>query len=348
MPTTLRSLPFLAIIVTIGMLLLMVISLLPHDPYIRFQQLSREAVPYLRVKWIYERIHFDKTPIDIAFIGTSHTQSGVSSRLVEESLAAMGDKRHVVNLAVPHLGRDMHYLVARELLENRKVQTLVVEVQYMEARAPHPGFQRLARVGDILDQPLFVNVGVVDNLARLPMRQLELFAKTMRPDWFGMQAGFSNAAYEGPHYDDTYLSHGTDKPRTSVKQRIDFKEELRGIENDFVQKQALARRTDLAVFSENPLYRVNNMYLKMLLEMAERRSVKVVFMYLPQLDAKLAPHRGAWFAQRGEILVPADVIANPGLWQNADHLNVYGANALSAWLATCLHRGQATREASVR
>jgi hypothetical protein len=348
MTTTVRPLPFLAITAVIATLLVVLVSLLPHDPYIRFQQLSRESVPYLRIKWIYERIHFDRTPIDIAFIGTSHTQSGVNSQLVEKSLAAFGDKRHVVNLAVPHLGRDMHYLVARELLENRNVQTLVVEVQYMEARAPHPGFQRLATVGDILTQPLFVNVGVVDNLARLPMRQLELFAKTMRPGWFGLQAEFANDAYEGPHYDDTYLSHGTDKPRTSVNQRAHFKEELGWIQQDIVQKQALARRTDFAILSENPLYRVNNIYLQMLLEMAERRSVKLVFMYLPHLDAPIAPERSAWFARRGEVLVPGDVIGNAGFWQNADHLNFYGANALSAWLATELHRRHATLEASAR
>jgi hypothetical protein len=348
MTTAVRPLPFLAIAAAVATLLVVVVSLLPHDPYIRFQQLARESVPYLRIKWIYERIHFDQTPIDIAFIGTSHTQSGVNSRLIEESLAAFGDKRHVVNLAVPHLGRDMNYLVARELLENRKVQTLVVEVQYMEARAPHPGFQRLATVRDILTEPLFVNVGVADNLARLPMRQLELFAKTVRPGWFGLQAEFANDTYEGPHYDDTYLSHGTDKPRTSVNQRAHFEEELGRIQQDIVQKQALARRMDFAMLSENPLYRVNDIYLKMLLDLAERRSVKVVFMYLPHLDAQPAPDRSVWFAQRGEVLVPADVIGNAGFWQNADHLNFYGANALSTWLATKLHRGQATLEASAR
>jgi hypothetical protein len=337
MLTKLRPLPLLAVAAAIAAVLLVLVSLLPHDPYVRFQQLSHESIHYKRVKWIYERIHFDQRPIDIAFIGTSHTQSGVNSGIVEAALAAQGDQRRVVNFAVPHLGRDLQYLVARELLETRHLDTLVIEVQQVESRSPHPGFQRLATVTDIAAAPLFINTGVVDNLARLPMRQLELFAKTVRPGWFGIQPGFLPEQYEGLHFDDTYRLHGMQKPRTEVHPRAYFDKELTHIRADMAQKRSTSRYADLGPLN-NAMYRYNDIYLEKLVELAERHSVKLVFMYLPFLGADPTPQRQAWFAQHGDVIVPLAVIGDEKLWLNADHLNFYGANTLSAWLGETLRR----------
>lgn len=335
----LRPIPLLLLAVALAAAFLALVSLLPHDPYVRFQQLSRESVHYQRVKWIYERIHFDQRPIDIAFIGTSHTQSGVNSGIVETALAAQGDQRRVVNFAVPHLGRDLQFLVARELLEKRQIDTLVIEVQQVESRAPHPGFQRLATVADIADAPLFINTGVVDNLARLPMRQLELFAKTVQPAWFDMQPTFSPDRYEGPHFDDTYRLHGTEKPRTEVHPRAHFDKQLHSIRADIANKRATSRYANFGPLN-NAMYRYNDTYLRKMVEMAERRSVKVVFLYLPFLGADPTPEHQAWLAQNGEVIVPRAIIDDEKLWLNADHLNFYGANALSAWLGTTLPPAQ--------
>ena len=333
MLTKLRPISMLMIAAATAAILLTLISLLPHDPYVRFQQLSRESIHYERVKWIYERINFDQRPIDIAFIGTSHTQSGVNSGFIEAALKAKGDQRHVVNFAVPHLGRDLQYLIARELIEHRHVDTLVIELQQVENRAPHPGFQRLATLADIAAAPLFINTGAVDNLARLPMRQIELFLATQRPSWFGLHSGFNPGQYEGPHFDDTYRLHGNEMPRTAVHSRAYFNEELRNI------RANIARNAKLGLLNDF-LYRYNDIYLKRLVELAERQSVRLVFLYLPFLGAEPVPEHQSWFAQHGELIVPLAVIDDEKLWQNADHLNFYGANTLSAWLAATLYRGQ--------
>src|SRR6516162_4984593 len=44
---------------------------LPQDRYLRYQALNDHSAP--QAYWIYERIHFDSTPIDVAFVGTSRT-----------------------------------------------------------------------------------------------------------------------------------------------------------------------------------------------------------------------------------------------------------------------------------
>src|SRR4051812_13787892 len=48
---------------------------LPDNRYLRFLSLTDSAV--VKARWIYERIHFDPAPIDIVFIGTSHSVFGI-------------------------------------------------------------------------------------------------------------------------------------------------------------------------------------------------------------------------------------------------------------------------------
>ena len=210
---------FLGTILFVAVAGLAVLCVLPHDRYIHFQAVAAESDYALPLKWIYERIHDDPTAIDIALIGTSHTQSGVNSALVETSLRTVGDPAHVVNFALPFLGRDLEYLIARELLDSRPVQTLVIELQEDEPTAPHPSFQRLADPGDILSAPLLVNSRLFETMANLPQRQAALFLRSLAPSWFGLSPDFQAATYAGPHWDDTYAMHthqGFDNPRTAV------------------------------------------------------------------------------------------------------------------------------------
>lgn len=338
MARTLTPFQFLAATMSAAILIVIVLVLLPHDPYIRFQQFSRESVHYLRAQWIYERIHFDGTPIDIAFIGTSHTQSGIDTEVIETSLRSLGKESRAVNFAIPHLGRDLEYLVARELLENRQIKTLVIEVQQIEARAPHPGFQRLASVADMLEAPLVINTGAIENLLRTPLREVELFKRSIFPEKFGLNNAFVNAKYEGPHFNDTYQLHGFSQPRTSVRPKNHFLPELKKIHLELQNKRQLADYFETKMIDHNPLYRYNNIYLKKIVDLAKSRSVHVVFLYLPFIDAPPKPEHAAWLETMGSILVPEDIIADASLWQNADHLNVFGARALSSWIAYALAR----------
>ena len=152
---------------------------------------------YARLGWIYERIHFDPTPIDVAFIGTSHTMNGIDAGAVAEAITQVSNGSssgshavHVTNLAIPEYGRNLHWLIARELLENRKVGMLVLEIFETETRKPHPLFVYPAEVSDVLDAPLFVNLNYFHDTVRLPYRQLSLFIKTQWPEQFGLRERF--------------------------------------------------------------------------------------------------------------------------------------------------------------
>ena len=304
------------------------LALLPQDRYQRFAEAATESKHYLRIKWIYERIHFDETPIDVAFIGTSHTQSAIDSRIVEAGLRAHGQDVHVVNFAVPHLGRDLHWLIARELLESRPVRELVVEVQDFEPRAPHPAFQRLGSVGDLLTSPVVVNTGFFENLVRLPRRQLDLFLPAM--------AGkapfvFSRQDYEGPHWDDTEKLHGFDQLRTGTHPVAYLDEQADLLRASLREKEQLARRWRLPGGC-SVLKHYNRFYLDGLLNLARERGVHVTFLYLPFFRGPEQPLEAAWYAPFGPTLKPQAVLDDATSWLNVDHLNVVGARRTSQWL----------------
>jgi len=319
---------FLLLIALATLVALTGLSLLPQDRYQRFAEAATESKHYLRIKWIYERIHFDETPIDVAFIGTSHTQSAVDSRIVEAALRARGQDVHVVNFAVPHLGRDLHWLLVRELLTSRRVRELVVEVQDFEPRAPHPAFQRLGSVGDLVESPLIVNTGFFDNLARLPRRQLDLFMPAMA----GRSAFvFSPRGYEGPHWDDTERLHGFDQQRTGTHPAAYLDEQAELLRTALHDKERLAGRLRLPSGC-SVLKHYNRFYLDSLLNLARERGVHVTFLYLPFFRGPEQPLEAALYEPYGPIVKPQGVLDDVTSWLNVDHLNVSGARRTSQWL----------------
>lgn len=327
-----RPLAFLAVIGTVTLALLIGLTLLPHSRYIRFQQAALESLQLLRVKWIYQRIHFDPTPIDVAFIGTSHTQSSIDAELVEAALRARGRDWHVVNFAVPWLGRDLHYLIVRELLETRKPAKLVVEVQESEPRAPHPAFLALAEPGDIIEAPAIINVNYLDNFARLPLRQAALFVRSWLPSLFGLDPDFNPAGYEGQYWNDTYRLHGFPETRTAIYATDHFTASVSKLRAAFESKQALGRRLTVPFLHHSLPYRYNMIYLERLLDLAREKGVEIIFYYMPFFTGPRAPADQTMLSAYGPIVSPREVLDDPSSWQNEDHLNVFGARRASRWM----------------
>src|SRR5688572_5686437 len=101
---------------------------LPHDPYIRYQQL-RNTIQF-RSQWIYERIELDPTPIHVAIVGNSRMGAGVSAPQLQELLQAKtGQNIQTANVSLPQEGRNVHYAVAKRLIETRpELKTIVFSV----------------------------------------------------------------------------------------------------------------------------------------------------------------------------------------------------------------------------
>lgn len=306
---------------------------IPHDRYIRWQDMRDEA--WARLGWIYERIHFDRTPIDIAFIGTSHTMNGVSGAAVRAALAAAGGGcQQVVNLSYPSYGRNLHWLIARELLENRRVGTLVIEVFENESRKAHPFFSSIAEVSDVLGAPALINLNYLSDLARLPARQVMLGLKTLMPERFGLHRGFDPARYDGADVDNTRQVQVGGVVLTPVRDTAPPREQL---ERAAARVRAAKDGNMLGERFEALEYRFPRHYLDRILALARQRGVAVKFLYLPSYAyVGGAPRDPSLYAGRGEMLATGTLLADPGLWYDPDHLNARGAALLSGALGGML------------
>jgi hypothetical protein len=323
---------FFVLLLAAALAMLVLVCLLPQDRYIRFRDINEPAV--VKAGWIYERIHFDPTPIDTVFIGTSHSVFGIDSARVEQSCRlARGHRCASVNLALQHLGRDLHWLIAREVLETRKPKLLLIEVQEREPRAMHPAFPYLADALDIVTAPLLINLDYFPSLARLPLRQLSLFAKSASPSLFGVRSDFDPAFYRGAHWDDTWQETGTREHPIKVQPRTRIHS---AAELEAQRAHALANEGGAPKLPRSLRwleYRATLIYLYKIIALAKEKGVSVRFVYLPSFDNMTTPEFLTDYEKSAPLWqMPAEIRARPEYWLDVGHLNAPGAQAFSRWL----------------
>ena len=324
---------FFAIAAAAAVATLALLLLIPHDRYIQAQDIRVEA--FARLGWIYERIHFDPTPIDLAFVGTSHTMNGVNATLVGAELSRLaGHTVNAVNLAVPQYGRNLHWLIVRDLLLHRKVKTLVLEVCENESRQPHPLFAYTADVADVLGAPLLINLNWFHDIVRLPMRQLQLGVKSLFPEEFGLRRQFDPARYDGHDVDNTDAVQVHGLALTHLRSHR--------MDPQLLAQQAAAFSAHkqlhmLGAALSDVEWHFPRYYLDKILTLAREQGVQVKFLYLPVFGQPHLPYDMALYQGHGELLLAGDdILSKPEYWFDLNHLNMYGAAKLSARLPNML------------
>jgi hypothetical protein len=331
MRLTLRG--FLLVFFCAALLATCAITLLPHDKYLRYQSLNDHSAP--NAYWIYERIHDDPTPIDIAFIGTSRTGRSMNTGRLQDDLARHGVNVHAVNFHVVKTGRNMHYAIAKELLSNRKVKVLVLELTEVEDRTPHPDFIFLADALDVLDAPLWINTRYLADLARLPGRQLDLFLETVAERLGWRIPDFTPPPYEGPNLDRTEslttldgVTHSLEEPHTLAQM-----EAMRVAHDAELTPRVLPESLDWLE------YRFPRYYISQILDLAARHGTRVMFLYLPRYGgpATPAPYERL-YAQRGPLINPWPAVQDYRVWTDEVHVNGPGSRLATDFVAEALWR----------
>lgn len=324
---------FLLVLALTTIVVLTGMTLLPHDKYLRYQALNDHAAP--RAYWIYERIHSDPAPIDIAFIGTSRTGRSIHTARLEKDLAQQGVSAKAANLFIYKTGRNMHYVLAKELLESRKVKLLVLEITEQEDRKPHPDFVFLADANDVAFAPWFINLRYLSDLARLPGRQLDLFLQTQLAPLGVQKPDFVPPPYEGSNLDiSEYL--------TSID----------GQKHYFLQQHSLEemealRREQEAIITPAMLpgslnwleYRFPRYYMRRILDLAASHGTKVVLLYVPRYGGPSMPAPYAEYASRFPLINPGTQMQDFRLWDEVTHLNWHGSQVLTDYVAAELVKG---------
>ena len=305
------------------------VAALPHDKYLRY--LARNDMRAPTTYWIYERIHFDPTPIDVAFIGTSRMGMSVGSRRLQEDLARRGIQAKAVNLYCVSNGVNLQYVIAKELLNSRKVKLLVLEMTEREERKSHEAFYMYADTEDILTAPLFVNFNYLSDIVRLPGRQLALAWQTALQRWSLRNA--ESLPYDGPNRDDAEFIRSVDDnvlhPHTLSHTQAEMEEMHR-------QEQRVRTRPLLPQALSGLEYRVPRYYENRILELARDHGTQVVFLYTPEYGGPENPQPYQRYANRVELINPWAQLQDYRLWLNGNHPNWEGAKRVTDYVAEVL------------
>jgi hypothetical protein len=317
----------------IGFALWCVLSyLLPHDRYIRYQQLTDSDL--FRSRWVYERIHYDKTPIDVAIMGSSRLETSVSAPILEKELSvSLGRPIHVANISIPQEGRNLHYLVARELLENHPETRIILLSVVEQADLSHPAFRYLADPIDLLRAPLFLNHYYFLDAAFLPYRQMSYFVQTHFPEWFGESRTFRKD-YMGTGFDTTYsfyLPSGKLVDRYHVMPQDDLEMGSRQLINDLGAPWHKPSRWHAL---NNPL---ENEYAKRLIEVTREHCVETIFVRLPFYKSPPHMYDEAFYRGLGPLLDAEQLNSTPHNFGDRGHFNRYGTNLVSVWLKEAIN-----------
>lgn len=307
-----RYLGFVAL--TLAVLSALVL-MLPHDGYIRYQSLK--GTMFARSSWIYERIHFDPTPIDVAFIGSSRSGAGVNPVLIEESLAVRGRPLRVVNFSLPAQGMDVRLAEAAELLNSdKKVRLLVIDVPEALPRDGHQAFADLSTVGQALTAPWLVNRNLPENIARLPLRQIRLALASWFPAAFGYRATFDPEQYLG-----STVAPGQfqDWQATQVTIPLDSPEHKATLEKEVVQRRRSIRPPVLPDSLGGIEFGVSRSYLEQITALASARGTKVVFLFLPFYDGYDGPVDQAWIERLAPMWNAQFMKDDPRNYRDAAH-----------------------------
>ena len=98
--------------------------------------------------WIQQKIFDDPSDVDIAFVGSSHIWNAIDTPYVQKELSLrLGRKAEVFTLGWPWGGFDAVYIIAHDLLDHRRVHTIVITDEG-SGEMPHYQSSRWFRFGE--------------------------------------------------------------------------------------------------------------------------------------------------------------------------------------------------------
>lgn len=309
--------------------MLALLMLLPNSDYYRWQQ--GDGTILARARWIYERIHFDPTPIDVAMIGSSRMEASVRAPELSEILSArLGRPIRVVNFGLPQEGRNLHWAVVKQLLENRPEVRLIVLSAGRETVISHPGFRFLGDDASLLESPMIYNDAYAEDLFTLPYRHLAYFIQGLWPSAFQLSPRFDPAIYRERGFDptQTFILDGKVVDR---EQQLD--------PNRAMQERAAINGVQWVdpKLRNAPFdwrYPIERHFTRRIASLAAQKHVQVAFLWVPTaVDPQEALVDPGFYAAIGPVWKASQLGDDPYDYMDSGHLNRQGTAKLLPWLA---------------
>jgi hypothetical protein len=320
----LRLFGVLGAALVVALILSAAVCFLPENDYQKWQLQDPDG----RLRWIYERIHFDPTPIDVAIVGPSRAQLGLSAAAIEQDLAQRGKHVIVANFAMLGSGRDLPWAILDELFKAKSPKVVVLEVDEEPYPFGHFLFKYVGPAEAIVSPPSPFLHNYLYNLAYLPIRKLKLFGANLFPGLFNLTKEF-----DPEHY---------------AKNRTDFSKSFIGDGKLVDMEHPVPRETLLAQPREpvprtlvaRALTRLNggedHLFIEKIASEAKAHGAQLVFVHMPMFDGPQTVSDEDFLKQFGPVLNYGDLAPHDELFENWSHLNHAGAMNASARLADAI------------
>lgn len=296
--------------------------LVPTDPYLRYQLLA--GTIHDRARWIYERIHFDPTPIDVVVIGSSRTGAGI----IAPRLAA-ATRLNVVNFSLPEAGRNINYALIAEMLKAKQPRLIILGVTEKPSRTGHSTYRYLAPTAMVVDPGYFGNIKYIPDLGFQPWRQLLLIAAGLSPGSFGMTSTFDRSAYAGPALDttaDIALPDGSIKRSGQPAAQAELERGVKKLEAGTTPPLLPARLADIEFGDERT-------YIRRIAALARARGIRLAFLAIPYYTGPTQVQEAAFYRQFGPLWNAGFFAPRAEYYTDYGHLTRDGAHILSDWVA---------------
>ena len=300
---------------------------LPENPYQRWQLL--DGTIHARARWIYERCHFDPTPIDVVFIGPSRTEAGVNAPRLAADLAARGLPANVVNFSLPESGRNISYAIIAQMYQTKRPKLIVLGVTEKPSRFGHSAFKYIAPRDLIVDPGYLADFKYFADLVYLPYRQLKLFAADVDPALIGLSKTFDPGRYLGVSVDttgDIHLPDGTIKDGHDPASAAELSRGVRKLESGMHPPILPASFADLEFGDERH-------YVREIAAMARAHGTKVAFVALPYYGGPASVQEEGFYGQFGPIWNLGFLSSHGELFADYGRMTSAGARRVTDWLA---------------
>jgi hypothetical protein len=327
--TTVREL-VLTILAMLGVALLLnsAVCLLPDNAYQRWKLVDSD---YARLRWIYERIHYDPRPIDVVILGSSRSQLGFSAPGIEHQLLEHDKYRNVVNFAIFNLGRNIQWTILSEVYREKSPKVIVLEVTEPPYPFGHELFKDVASTNAIISAPKQAMHEYFNDLAYLPARNLKLLGANLFPELFGLSKQFDPQAYQRNRTD--FTTNFLDE----AGEMVDMEKTVpRGVLVEQVLRQA-SRNAWIASEYGRLNGGQDRVYIRKIADEAKAHRARLIFVYMPSFNGPGTVSDLDFLKQYGSVIDNGDLALRDELFENWSHLNRAGAQTASARLAHAIN-----------
>lgn len=263
-----------------------------------------------RGAWIYRRIFESKEPIDIAFLGSSHTINGINDTLINKLM--INENKVSCNLGYCRLGRDLTYLLMKHIIDQKATKTFIIEVLPDEPAMSHPVFAFLAEGSDVIRPQTILNRSYAGNLHAHMVAQLNYLRQDLWNEGYQYKYGLRET------YGFSTNTFYADTNTLKAKKEARYK-------NQYRSHQWTRRYT----------MQFAKAWLSSIGALAKTNNCELIFLYIPPYGSpEKEPIEMATYQKYGSVwLAPDSIFANKKNWYDEEHLNAEGANDLSIWVA---------------